>query len=177
MKKKIKWIIPIALLLISASIMGIWAYLTSHDKATNKITYGGVTVKIEEVFEPPSLLEPGTSFTKDVKVKNLGPSDAYVRVFAVFSDSEMEEYCTVDWNTTDFVYNTEDGYWYYKHKLSAEGDASITTSLFTTVTVSDEIPEDKIKDFEILVYAEGFQSEGFETYEEAWEFCRNHPET
>lgn len=174
MKKIQKWVITTVLVLISGIAIGIWAYFAKQDSIINTIIPGGVTVEIEENFEPPEVLEPGTSFTKDVKVKNLGPSNAYVRVFAVFSDSEMEKYCTVDWNNTDFIYNDEDGYWYYKKSLSANGTDSITKSLFTTVTLSNEIPENKIRDFEILVYAEGFQSEGFATYEEAWRFCRNN---
>lgn len=171
MKKLRKWIILTPLVLISILSIGIWAYFTGRNSMKNTIILGGVTVEVVETFEPPEVLEPGTSFTKDVKVQNLGPSDAYIRVFAVFSDSEMEEYCTVDWNTTDFIYNETDGYWYYTKKLMAEGNASITSSLFTTVTLSNEIPEDKIKDFEILIYAEGFQAEGFETYEDAWNYC------
>lgn len=171
MKKILKWSIPTALILTSVLFAGISAYFTKRDSAVNTIITGGVTVKVEENFEPPEELKPGTSFTKDVKVRNLGPSDAYVRILAVFSDSEIADYCTVDWNSTDFVYNADDGYWYYKQRLSADGKDSVTKSLFTTVTLSNDIPEDKIKDFDILIYAEGFHAEGFKNYEEAWDYC------
>ena len=170
--KKLLMVIAILLLLISACV-GAFAYLTDADRATNTLTVGGVNVGIVEEFDPPKEIVPGVAFTKDVKVQNNGPSNCYVRIKAVFTDSDMEKYCSVDWNTSDFVYNDEDGYYYYKGELEV---GELTKSLFTTVTVSDSIPEAEIKDFDILVYTEAYQSNGFDNYEEAWEhYHRNKP--
>jgi len=171
--KKIILITGILLILISAGV-GIYAYLSDSDEAVNRVTVGGVNVSIIEDFPPPGPIEPGTVITKDVKVQNDGPSGAYVRIKAVFTDSEMGNNCTVDWNTSDFVYDNSDGYYYYTKVLDV-GD--ITESLFTKVEVSSTMSADDIKDFDILVYAEAFQSEGFDDYESAWEyFYRNHPD-
>lgn len=77
----------------------------------------------------------------------------------------MEKYCTVNYNSTDFTYNKNDGYYYYK-KVLKKGET--TPSLFTTVTISKNIPQDEIKKFDIIVYQESYQSYGFDTYQAAW---------
>lgn len=159
-------ILIVVLILAICSCGGILAYLTSVDNAYNSVKVGGVNTEIIEDFSPPNKIKPGTSFTKDVKVQNTGPSDCYVRVKAVFTDSSMGDVCTVDWNKTDYVYNEKDGYYYYKHILS---DGDKTESLFTTITVSDKISEADIIDFDVLVYAEAYQSDGFTDYAKAWE--------
>ncbi len=104
--------------------------------------------------------------TKDVKIRNTGKDDCYVRVLSLFSDSDMEKYCTVNYNTTDFTYNKNDGYYYYK-KVLKKGET--TPSLFTTVTISKNIPQDEIRKFDIIVYQESYQSYGFDSYQAAWD--------
>lgn len=156
-----------------ASAVGVYSYLSDKDTHSNKISIGGVNTEVVEDFDPPKKLEPGTSFTKDVKVKNLGPSDCYIRIKAVFTDSDMGDRCTVDFNTDDFIYHEDDGYYYYPKALK---DGESTPSLFTKVTLSDEIPPEEIKDFDILIYSEAYQSEGFDFYKDAWEYYhRNKP--
>lgn len=172
-KKNIAILITILLLLIS-TCTGIMAYLVAQDEAINTFKIGACNVEIVENFEPPKVLEPGTSFVKEVNVENSGPSECYVRIKAVFTDSFMGDNCTVDWNTEDFVYNSEDGYYYYTEPLSV-GES--TSNLFNEVSVSEELSANEIKEFDILVYAEAYQSYGFDDYEEAWEhYSRNKPE-
>ena len=113
----------------------------------------------------------GTVIIKDVKVQNDGPNDCYVRIKALFTDSDMGSYCTVDWNTTDFAYNAEDGYYYYRAVLK---NGEVTPSLFTTITVSSDLPEDEVKAFSVIVYAESYQSEGFENDQEAWDHAKRN---
>lgn len=117
MKKK-KWkpflIASIAVLLIASIGIGIYAFLSDGDTANNRTTIGGVTTDIPEKFTPPDDIKPGDVITKDVKIRNTGKDDCYVRVRSLFSDSDMEKYCTVNYNTTDFTYNKNDGYYYYK---------------------------------------------------------------
>lgn len=166
-QKKIRPLVIVTALALVIAIGSFAAYFTSTDKAVNEYTVGNVTVEIDETFEiPDGGVTPGSKITKDVKIKNTGKNDCYVRIKAVFSDSDMEKHCTLDLNTSDFVYNESDGYYYYK-KVLPVGDS--TDSLFTKVTVSDEITQEQIKDFDIIVYAEGYQSEGFDSYQEAWE--------
>lgn len=170
-----------AFVLVCMGVAGIYAYLSDGDKASNTFTIGGNRVGITEEFEPPEKLEPGVEFKKDVSVTNVGPSDCYVRVKAVFTDSDMEKYCTVDFNSSsdandrsaDYWYNSEDGYYYYKEILES-GDRS--PSLFTKVSISEDIPANEIKEFDILVYVESYQSAGFDNYRDAWaHYHRNDP--
>ena len=179
MKKK-KWLIG-TLLILTVLIIGgggIYTYLSDGDNSKNDFTVGSVNTEIVEEFTPPTKLEPGIRFTKDVKVRNLGPNDCYIRIKAVFTDSDMGDSCEVDWNTDDFVYNEKDGYYYYKEIVKAE---EFTESLFTTVTLSTEILPEEIKDFNILIYSEAYQTGGkingkwreFTGYEEAWTYYQN----
>lgn len=82
----------------------------------------------------------------------------------LFSDNDMQQYCTVNWNTTDWELKS-DGYYYYK-KILPKG--SKTTPLFTTVTVSKNAPEDEMKDFDIIVREESLQVGYFKSADEAW---------
>lgn len=152
---------------------GTLAYLTSADLANNMFSVGNVDVEPVEEFDPPEELIPGVSFKKDVKIQNNGRCDCYVRVKAVFTDGDMEKLCTVDWNTTDFTYNSSDGYWYHKAIVPVD---TMTNSLFTTVTVSSDASQTELKEFDIIIYAEAYQSDKFATYTEAWSnFSKNEP--
>jgi hypothetical protein len=186
------------------AVKGLHAMLTDKDKANNDLVIGAVNTVIVEDFTPPPKLEAGKSFTKDVKVNNVGPTACFVRIKAVFTDSDMEKLCTVDWNTTDFIYNEQDGFWYYPHVLESNDG---TPSLFTTVTVKTTIKQSQkqedgstvevdvpvteamLKDFDIIIYQEAFQAvctdksytvdenEYFVNYQDAWaKYRENHPD-
>ena len=145
-KSKIAFSCATAALLIC--VTGVVAYLVDADRANNKLVIGGSNIELVENFVPPERLKPGVTFTKNVRVKNLGLSDCYVRVMAKFSDSDIGKYCEVDWNTEEWNYNEEDGYWYYPSSIS-KGDK--TPNLLTTITLSEDIPESAIKDFNMIV--------------------------
>lgn len=166
MSKKNKIIFScLIIFLLIFSVVGITSYLSDADSIDNIFTIGGNRVELVEEFNPPDKLEPGISFQKDVKVKNSGPNACYVRVKAVFNNSDVGQYCEVDWNTKDWTYNAEDGYWYYKEPISRWEK---TTSLFTTVKLADDIPSYAIDDFDMIIYGESYQSESFDAYEDAW---------
>jgi len=156
--------IVVAMMLI-ISCTGALAFLTGTDSIENEWKIGYVDVELDENFRAPDELEPGLSFTKDVKAVNNGPNDAYVRIKVIFSDGDMEKASKLDYNTTDFELNN-DGYWYYK-KILQSGEK--TESLFTTVTISEDVEKEDLKDFDIQVYLEAYQSEGFDNYKAAWE--------
>ena len=165
--KKLFYIfVCLLVVLIIVSIPRIYAYLSDADSATNKVTVGGSNIAIIEDFNPPLKLEPGVSFTKNVSVKNNGPSDCYVRIKAVFANGDMEKYCVVDWNRVDWEYDESDGYYYYPDPLK---EGQVTPSLFTTVTINGDAEPLSIKDFDILVYSESYQATGFNTYTDAWQ--------
>lgn len=174
MKNKIMRLVVIAVILVlSLCVAGITAYLADSDLSVNEMTIGGSNIQLIEEFVPPAELLPGVSFTKNVQVKNKGPNDCYVRVYAAFSNGDMEKYCTVDWNTDDWAKDAENGYWYYTNALAVN---EMTPSLFTTVTLKEDAPEAAIRDFDIIVYAESYQAEGFSSYTAAWNnYKRNKP--
>ena len=78
----------------------------------------------------------------------------------------MGKYCKVDWNTIDFDYDSDDGYYYYRNKLKAD---ETTESLFTSITVDENIPADEIKPFDILVYSEACEASDIAGYREIWQ--------
>jgi hypothetical protein len=166
MKKKIIAVIIGVIVLVVLGVAAVSAYLIDAETVINQTVVGGNTIEIVEDFDPPEEVKPGTVITKDVKINNLGPNDCYVRIRALFSNSDMAKYCTVNWNTTDFIYDAQNGYYYYPAVLTV---GAVTPSLFTTITVSSDIPENEIKEFRVIVYAESYQSEGFATYQAAWE--------
>ena len=165
-KRKLAVMISCLLVTAALGVCGVLAHYVDADKANNQFVIGGNTIEIVEKFDPPKELVPGISFNKNINVRNTGTVDCYVRVMVAFTDSDMGKYCTVDWNTRDWVYDSEDNYWYYKPAI-AEGES--TTNLFTTVTLSDSIDPAAIKDFDIIVYAESYQAYGFSDYVSAWE--------
>lgn len=174
MRKRKAWIVIFLLICIFA-IGSIVAYLTDADKKINTATIGGSNITVTEDFDPPDKMKPGDVIPKDVKVKNLGPSSCFVRVKAVFTNEDVLSYCTVDWNTKDWVYNSEDGYYYYKTAIKKNQS---TSSLLTKVTISSSAKEEDIKPFDILVYAESYQQGDFAAgdYAAAWKhYQENKP--
>ena len=142
----------------------MYAYLTAADAARNHFTIGGSSIELVENFDPAQTVSPGKPIFKAVKVKNEGPNECYIRVKAVFADSDVERYCTVDWNSVSWNYGT-DGYWYYVKPL-AKGEE--TDALFTVVNTSSSISQTLLDLFEMIVYAESCQAQGFSEYGSAW---------
>lgn len=157
--------------LLAFSCIGIVAYLTAADFAENELTVGYVNAGTVETFYPPQKLEPGVRFEKKVTIKNQGLCDCYVRVKVVFSDSDMQEACILDYNTDDYVYDAEDGYWYYKEILEVNESSE---SLFSVIQVKENVEPATIKDFDIQIYEEAYQAEGFSNYKKAWDFFKKN---
>lgn len=142
----------------------IYAYLTASDSAVNNLTIGINTTEIVEEFTPPEEnLNPGDSFTKKVQIKNTGSVPCYIRVFVGFDSSEAAEKFSLDFNTESWTSKQDDGYYYYKTVIQPD---ELTEPLFTTVTCNDEWKLNN--EFEIIVYEESVQSEGFSSYAEAF---------
>lgn len=135
--------------------LGLFSSVSAYivDKATkkNSFTIGYVETKIEEDYTPPHKLKPGITFPKKVTVKNTGPNDCYVRMLVTFSNSQMENVCSIDYNKTDWRKDEQDGYWYYNSLLKS---GETTKPLFTTVTISSDVEEDNLQDFDTNVYHE-----------------------
>ena len=168
LRKKIEFKKKMILLLLFVNVLlisGISISAYYYDKAMNQnsFTVGYNEIQVIEKFTPPSELKPGVVFTKKPMVKNTGSVPCYVRMFAEATNSKTGQYMSYDFNTTEWSSKKVDGYYYYNTILQP-GDT--TEPLFTKVTVADDAVD--LDDFDIIIYAESVQSEGYATAEEAW---------
>lgn len=142
MKRKILCLSVIAIMLAILAA-GTIAYFTAEGRARNVITTGSVEIELKEwadenKTEPFKDLEgvmPNTTVTKIAEIKNIGKSDAWIRVKIQKSielkyegnpDSDLVE---LNLNDTDWI--TDGEYYYYKNALKP---GETTTPIFTSVT-------------------------------------------
>ncbi len=143
------------------AVLGIIIFCTSASSALltdtrikeNKFTFGNNTIAIEEVFDAPEKYQSDTSYRKKVTVKNTGSIPCYIRVFAEPSNSEIPVSIEYDIN-----WKKEGDWWYYSKVLEP---GKTTTALFDSIYVG-KIDGDEKESFDIIVYSESVQSEGFE---------------
>lgn len=123
-------------------------------------------------------MENGPSYRKEIRIGNFSGSvkgfqaDCYVRMSLSYSNDDIGRGVKLTGlDTANWVYNSQDGYYYYRKKIS-EGEK--TTPLCTGFQIDpqkiDDTYRDSIKDFEINVYEEAVQAEGFSDYESAWRY-------
>jgi len=170
MKKRIAAVM-VCLAIAAISISGTMAYFTAEETATNVITSGKIDIDLQEwsvedqIPYPEDRLEgimPGDTVSKIVKVENAKDSEiAYVRIKVdkkiTKGDKSLDaSVLTCDFNTTDWTFNEEDGYYYYNEPL-APGEK--TVPLFTKVTFNAEDMDNAYQgcDVEIVVSAEAVQ--------------------
>ena len=65
-------------------------------------------------------------------------------------------------NTEDWTEKQEDGYHYYKHILPV---GVTSPALMTAVKIADDAHLEELEDFQIIVYSESVQSEGYQEEE------------
>ena len=120
-----------------------------QDDTINKITMGSVRGQIMEEFAQDTVVYPDADVTKIVQVKNTGTIDAIprVKIEKVWGDSRDEngnllvnpalstENIEITYNTEDWSYNSDDGYFYYKSILSPD---EVTNSLFDSFRINGE---------------------------------------
>ena len=147
------------------------AYFTDGIQKDNVTKVGTVEVKIREEFQQPEEILPGQTIQKRVQIENMGSAPCYVRVKAVFSDSRIEKYCTVDWNLTDWFYNSAEEYVYYKEVLKP---GEKTRNLMTEIAISEQSRKENLRSVQLLVYTESCQAGSFPDWQTAWdEFMKN----
>ena len=158
-----------AIVLAATVSKQIYAYLIHKDAVESDIVLGYNKIALQENYEPPLTMQKGISFRKEPYATNIGNVDCYVRIKSLVSDSRVSEGLTIDYNTEDFTYNSQDGYWYYK-KAIRPGER--TTSLFTTVSIDQEADDKVLDGFDIYVYAESVQTVEGKTMEETWNYFK-----
>ena len=172
LKSKKGIIIPLSIIVVFCVISSaVLAYFIDKKDITNTMTIGLCDVEVNEEFDPPPKYVPGDIVTKKPWVSNIGTVPCYVRIRADISNGQLLPYLDIDFNSDEWSEKKSDGYYYYlgnsKNKgILAPGEDS--ESLFTTIKIHDDIPQDAVLNFEIYIYAEAVQSQGFDSAEEAW---------
>ena len=127
------------------------AYFTDTKAAENTFTVGDVKIDLLETavkdgelapFEDVVGVMPGSEVSKIVEVKNIGESDAYIRIsvekaitLAENREGEVDlSLVKLDINTADWT--EQDGYYYYNSALKPN---ETTAPLFTTVSFSADM--------------------------------------
>ena len=140
---------------------GIYAYLTAQAGRVNQLTIGENVIETEEEF-PSTDPKPGGSVKKVVRIRNTGDVPCFVRTQVLFSNGEAEKVSSIDFNTKDWTEKQEDGYHYYKHILPV---GVTSPALMTAVKIADDAHLEELEDFQIIVYSESVQSEGYQEEE------------
>lgn len=172
-KKRIIISIVACFAVLVLSIAGSFAYLVSAQWEDNNIGIGGNTVDIVEEFNPPPELNVGINeYDKEIRIKNNGEGECFIRLFLAFGDGEVENVSEVSSDNrnsyqtlTELKNNPPEGwtflndeilggYFYYMSPVNA-GES--TTPLITDVKTNFVTAED-IKQYEILVYTESVQT-------------------
>ena len=147
----------------------MYAYYLDTEEKNNILQIGYNETEINEDFEKPAEIKSNTTFKKNPTVKNTGTVPCYVRMYVEVNDSRIAQYTFMNFNTEDWTERQSDGYYYYKKILNPNES---TTPIFTTVNISDDNNVTKVikevDDFDIIVYEESVQSEGFTNYTDAW---------
>lgn len=127
----------LALLLIGVAGFGAaWAWNTHRAQQVNQLESRTVSVAVAEEF-PSNRVEKGTTKKKTVTVQNTGNAAAFVRVsYAEYWTTATEQLAgatnvkqnwTSDW-TSDFERH-DDGWYYYKKVLPANGSVQVLESV------------------------------------------------
>lgn len=183
-KKKLSALL-LAGTLTAGVVGGTFAWFTSQDTVTNQFATAGTDepdnpdagIKIEEEFEKPENVIPGTETNKDVRVKSTAKYDQFIRVkfekkFIKTNEDGTKTDVTdkldtslIELNFTDYLKDTkaegtwfegEDGYYYYIGKVAG---GSYTNMLLDSVTLSSKAGNEyKNLEFDVTVVADSIQS-------------------
>ena len=157
-KMKRKLVLTSAVVLILALLAaGTFAYFTKNARATNVITTGTISIRLNDSITGGTEKEngwtlsgvmPGQAVEKAVSVTNTGTSPAWLRVKLEIS-VEMAAGKTDTWrgqNVLQFAVNpdwflAEDGYYYYSKPVAADAE---TERLFQsrTLMLNPQLPND-----------------------------------
>ena len=171
--------------LTAGVVGGTFAWFTSKDTVTNQFATTGTDepnnpdagIKIEEEFEKPENVLPGTETNKDVRVKSTAKYDQFIRVkfekkFIKTNGDGTKTDVTdkldtslIELNFTNYLKDTkaegtwfegEDGYYYYIGKVAG---GSYTNMLLDSVTLSSKAGNEyKNLEFDVTVVADSIQS-------------------
>ena len=163
-------VLAAVVLVLGAAIGGTVAWLATHTPGlTNTFTPGEVKCTVEETFE--------NGVKSDVKIKNTGNTDAYIRakVVVTWKDAAGNVYggaTPVEVTDYEISYNATDwsavgDYWYCTQSVAPDATNNLTPVLINSASpVEGKAPEGYALSIEIL--AEAIQSSPASAVQEAW---------
>ena len=135
----------------------VYAYLIDRQETVNRIKIVENKTHIEEEFDPPADPGPGSVIKKKPCIVNDSVIPVYVRVRVVFSNLDAQAQCE--------PLKIKDGYYYYQKQLQP---GLRTDTVFDNIVIKNTVKKEDLVPFDILVYEESVQSEGFSSPEEAF---------
>ena len=142
MKRKILCL-SVIVIMLAILAAGTIAYFTAEGRAHNVITTGSVEIELKEwadenktvPFKDLEGVMPNTTVTKIAEIKNIGKSDAWIRV-KIKKSIELKHEGNPDTNLVELNLNDRDWitygeYYYYRNALKP---GETTTPIFTSVT-------------------------------------------
>lgn len=176
-----------AVLLVSATIMGTMAYLTSQAEVVNTFTVGSVAITLDETDVDGNAgrdtanaykLLPGHTYTKDPIIRVASTSeDCYLFVEVVDGIKAIEADTTVaaqmaakGWEAVNDVENV---YVYTKNGEKTAVSAGSNVTVFESFKIKDGVTNTDLANYQgktITVTAYAVQKDGFEgkTADEIW---------
>lgn len=182
MRKSVKIMALLAILGLGALAGVTQAYLTDYQTLKNSFRVGENTTDITEEFPPVTPVPPDEDpkIPKTISVKNTSGGnersvDCYVRIRLAYSDLDIGGAVAISGlNDKDWIYDQQDGYYYYREILPA---GATTKPLCTGFSIDGSQVEDTYSDLwdelSIQVYEESVQADGFSGYQDAWEYYGN----
>lgn len=192
MKKKTKALMLVlcAVLLVTASVLGTMAYLTSQDKVVNTFTVGNVAITLDEAKTDANgvadssaarvkandyHLLPGHTYTKDPTVHVLANSeDSWIFVKVDNDIANYEAPTTIATQITENGWTALDGVANVYYKAYTKSNAATDLLVFSNFKIADganatdgwsSISADTTK---VTVTAYAVQKDGFTTAKAAW---------
>ncbi len=183
--KKIIGLVLAAVLLVSASVMGTLAYLTSTDEVTNTFTVGNVAITLDEapvdadgvatagnrVKANSYKLLPGHEYDKDPTVHVASGSEncwLFVKIDNQIVDIEDDVTIADQMAANGWIIIDETNHIYGRETTNKAGDNVV---VFETVKVIGTIENDALAAYEgktVVVTAYAIQADGFDTAAAAW---------
>lgn len=164
MKKRWMIVLLACCLLVGITGSAAYAYLIDKKEVVNQMSVLENTTHIEEEFETPDDVKPGQVIKKKPRIVNDSAIPVYTRAQVVFSSLQGEEQCH-PLVITDSWKKREDGYYYYQKKILP---GQCTSTIFDNIVIKNTIKKEDLVSFDILVYEESVQAEGFYSPEEAF---------
>lgn len=192
MKKKTKALMLVlcAVLLVTASVLGTMAYLTSQDEVVNTFTVGNVAITLDEAKTDANgvadssaarvkandyHLLPGHTYTKDPTVHVLANSeDSWIFVKVDNDIANYEAPTTIATQITENGWTALDGVANVYYKAYTKSNAATDLLVFSNFKIADganatdgwsSISADTTK---VTVTAYAVQKDGFTTAKAAW---------